>query len=50
MWSKIKSILRTLKARTKEALIHAIAKALEMVTASDATGWFESCGYVNTIY
>ncbi len=46
MWSKIKSILRTLKARTKEALINAIAKALEMVTASDAKGWFESCGYV----
>ena len=49
MWSKIKSILRTLKARTEEALIHAIAKALEMVTASDAKGWFESCGYLNTI-
>ena len=50
MWSKIKSILRTLKARTKEALIDAIAKALEMVTAGEAKGWFESCGYVNTIY
>ena len=45
MWSKIKSILRTLKARTKDALIGAIAKALEMVTANDAKGWFESCGY-----
>ncbi len=49
MWSKVKSILRTLKARTKEALIQAVAKALEMITASDAKGWFESCGYVNTI-
>ncbi len=49
MWSKIKSILRALKARTEEALILAIAKALEMVTASDVKGWFESCGYVNTI-
>jgi transposase len=45
MWSKVKSILRTLKARTKETLIHAIATALEMVTANDAKGWFESCGY-----
>lgn len=45
MWSKVKSILRTLKARTKETLIHAIAMALEMVTANDAKGWFESCGY-----
>ena len=49
MWSKIKSILRTLKARTKEALITAIANALERVTASDVKGWFESCGYMNTI-
>jgi len=49
MWSKVKSILRMLKARTKEALIEAIAEALEMVTASDAKGWFESCGYMNTI-
>ena len=49
MWSKIKSILRTLKARTEEALINAVAKALDAVTANDAKGWFESCGYVNTI-
>jgi transposase len=49
MWSKIKSILRKLKARTKDTLIHAIAKALENVTASDVKGWFESCGYMNTI-
>jgi len=27
-------------------LIDAIAKALERVTASDAKGWFESCGYI----
>lgn len=49
MWSKVKSILRTLKARTKETLIQAIAEALDRVTASDAKGWFESCGYMNTI-
>jgi transposase len=49
MWSKIKSILRTLKARTEESLINAIAKAFEAVTTSDAKGWFKSCGYANTI-
>jgi len=38
-----------LKARTEETLINAIAKALESVTANDAKGWFESCGYTNTI-
>ena len=41
MWSKIKSILRKLNAGTKDALIRAIAKALEKVTANDAKGWFE---------
>ncbi len=49
MWSKIKSILRSLKARTEKTLINAIAKALEAVTVSDAKGWFESCGYRSTI-
>jgi transposase len=47
MWSKIKAMLRTLKARTEKALINAIAKALEAVTTSDPKGWFESCGYMN---
>ncbi len=49
MWSKVKAILRKLKARTEQALITAIAKALDQVTASDAKGWFKSCGYANTI-
>lgn len=46
MWSKIKSILRTLKARTEKALIDAIAKALDAITGGDVKGWFESCGYI----
>jgi transposase len=45
MWSKIKQILRSLKARSQEELISAIAQALDSVTTSDAKGWFESCGY-----
>jgi hypothetical protein len=49
IWSKVKSILRRFKTRTREALIDGIAGALEMVTAGDAEGWFESCGYTNTI-
>jgi len=48
MWSKIKAILRKLKARTEKALINAISKALEQITASDAKGWFEACGYQYT--
>ena len=49
MWSKIKAILRTIKARTVESLINAIAKALDSVTAHDAKEWFKSCGYANMI-
>ena len=48
MWSKIKQILRSLQARTREELFDAIAKALNMVTAVDAQGWFASCGYVKS--
>jgi transposase len=44
-WSKLKQILRDLGARTKEALIEAIAEALERITGSDALGWFLHCGY-----
>lgn len=45
MWSKVKSILRKLEARTPEDLIKAIGKALNKVTHSDALGWFNHCGY-----
>ena len=45
MWSKVKAILRKLKARTEEELILAIAKALEKITPQDVKSWFESCGY-----
>lgn len=48
MWSKLKQILRGIKARTKEALHDAISFALGCVTATDAEGWFQSCGYVNS--
>lgn len=45
MWSKVKQLLRGMKARTEEALLLAIGKALSCVTESDALGWFVSCGY-----
>lgn len=44
-WSKLKTALRTAKARTREALEHAIAQALATSTASDARSWFHHCGY-----
>jgi transposase len=48
MWSKVKQILRGLKARTREELFDAVAKALSMVNENDARGWFKSCGYVKS--
>jgi transposase len=45
MWSKIKEALRAAKARTQRQLGREIARALRSVTATDAAGWFASCGY-----
>ena len=44
-FSKLKARLRKEKARTKEALVEAIGRALDAITASDARGWFVHCGY-----
>ena len=44
-WSKIKTALRTTKARTRQALEGAIAQALGTITAADARAWFAHCGY-----
>lgn len=45
MWSKVKSMLRSFKERTKEGLYDAIGVALEAVTPTDALGWFAHAGY-----
>ena len=44
-WSKLKTALRAIKARTREALDNALAQVIDTVTASDAKGWFNHCGY-----
>ena len=44
-FSKIKNVLRKLGARTHEALLEAMEEALSKVSAADAAGWFEHCGY-----
>ncbi len=48
MWSKIKEFLRAAKARTFDALLNAIARALQTITDQDAKGWFASCGYTTS--
>jgi transposase len=44
-FSKIKALLRKAGARTREALVEAMAEALAAVTLEDARGWFRHCGY-----
>jgi transposase len=45
MWSKVKQLLRGMETRTYEGLEKGIARALDLVCASDARGWFKHCGY-----
>jgi transposase len=44
-FSKIKRFLREVRARTRGALVEAIGRALNAVSARDAEGFFEHCGY-----
>src|SRR6185437_11054017 len=43
-WSKLKTLLRAAKARTEEALQHAITDLLPQITPADAAGWFRRSG------
>jgi len=44
-WSKVKSILRSLKPRTVEELLDALVEAFASITQQDILGWFRHCGY-----
>ena len=44
-FSKIKALLKKAKARTREALLEALSRALRAVTPEDTKGWFAHCGY-----
>ena len=44
-WSKMKSFLRTRGARTLDRLEAAVVDAMDTITAQDARGWFQHCGY-----
>ena len=44
-FAKIKNLLRKAAARSKEALIEAIAAALSAITAEDVRGFFEHARY-----
>jgi len=44
-FSKIKDIMRKAEARTRETLLDAMGTAISAVSAHDARGFFEHCGY-----
>ena len=44
-FSKVKTVLRSIGARTREALYEALEYAITTITANDAHGWFRHCGY-----
>ena len=44
-WSKVKTALRTARARTFDALVDAVTAALRSVSLSDIQAWFAHCGY-----
>ncbi len=39
-WSKLKQLLRSAKARSEEALDHAITQALQQISPDNANAWF----------
>lgn len=45
-WSKFKGLLRTARAREREALDEAVTEAIQWIGDRDAASWFASCGYV----
>ena len=45
MWSKLKTHLRKVKARSRGELDRAVAEGLKLITESDCRSWFKHCGY-----
>ena len=44
-WSKMKALLRVIKARSFDALVAGVGEALGAVTPEDSEGWFAHAGY-----
>jgi transposase len=44
-WSKLKAALKDFGARTVDELHRAIGRAMDLICADDAAGWFKHCGY-----
>ncbi len=44
-FSKVKGLLRRAGSRTRKALVEAMGRALDAVTAEDTRGFIKHCGY-----
>lgn len=44
-WSKLKAYLRSVAARSREALEEAISLGLDLITKQDIRSWFFHCCY-----
>jgi len=44
-FSKVKTLLRKVQARTREALVEATGGALDAITPKDIRGFHADCGY-----
>jgi len=49
VWSKTKTILRSLAKRTVDGLLGIIDQAISSITPQDCASFFKHCGYRNTI-
>lgn len=47
LWSKVKALLRKIKARTQDVPPDAIQRASQNVSPSDCSGGFEFCNYLH---
>jgi transposase len=45
MWSKVKSVIRSLKVRSFDDLTPAVIAAFDSISTDDILGWFIHCGY-----
>ena len=45
LWSKLKSHLRSVEARTREVLHEAVRDGLQLITLNDVRNWFVHCCY-----
>jgi transposase len=44
-WSKLKQILRSVKARSAELLEQSVSEAMRCISSENARAWFHHCGY-----